>query len=116
MTPPNFYHVNAALVTLTLYVCGHTQKSRTAIASIRALCQDHFKSCVIRVVDVLQDPAAAEAERVFATPTLIRRLPPPLRRIIGDLSDREGVLVGLDLKAHATPTQDSDPPTERNTR
>jgi circadian clock protein KaiB len=85
---------------LRLYVTGRTPRSEQAVANLRALIeQDLDGQYDLEVIDVLERPQLAEDERIVATPTLIKRLPPPLRRIIGDLSDRERVLVGLDLTA-----------------
>ena len=79
-----------------------TPRSVRAIANIREICSEHLQGhCNLRVIDLCQQPAMAEADQIVALPTLIRKLPPPLRRIIGDLSDREGVLNALDLKPPA---------------
>lgn len=83
---------------LRLFVSGRTPRAERAIANLRRLCEEEFAGCYeLQVIDVLEDPAAAEDERILATPTLIKQLPPPLRRVIGDLSDREKVLLGLNL-------------------
>lgn len=83
---------------LKLFVSGSTPRSERAIANLRRLCEDEFPDCYrLEVIDVLEHPEQAEAERVLATPTLIKQLPPPLRRVIGDLSNREKVFLGLDL-------------------
>jgi circadian clock protein KaiB len=92
---------------LRLYVTGQTSRAARAIANLRQLCeielQDRFR---IDVIDVLEHPELAEAERILATPTLVRQLPPPLRRVIGDLSETSKVLLGLDIwpSAQAGPT------------
>ncbi len=84
---------------LRLYVAGMTPRSERAIANIKAICEEHLKGRYdLRVVDVYQHPALAAGEQIIALPTLIKKLPPPLRRIIGDLSNRERVLIGLDLR------------------
>lgn len=84
---------------LRLYVAGSTPRSSRAIRTIRAICEEHLKGCYrLEVIDIYQRPALARDEQIVATPTLIRELPPPLRRLIGDLSDVERVLVGLDLR------------------
>ena len=84
---------------LRLYVAGMTPRSTRAIANIRDLCGEHLKGRYdLQVIDLYQQPALAEGEQIIALPTLIKKLPQPLRRIIGDLSDRERVLIGLDLK------------------
>ena len=85
-------------VILKLYITGHTITSRRAIANLRRICKEDLDdSYDILIIDVLERPQLAEDEKILATPTLIRELPPPLRRIIGDLSDRQKVLLGLDL-------------------
>ncbi len=84
---------------LRLYVAGMTPRSALAIANIREICGEHLKGRYdLRVIDIYQQPTLAEEQQIVALPTLIRKLPPPLRRIIGDLSDRERVLIGLDLR------------------
>lgn len=83
---------------LKLFVTGQTPRARRAIDNLSRLCEERLRGQYeIIVVDVLEDPQLAEDERIFATPTLIKLLPPPLRRIIGDLSDSDKVLMGLDL-------------------
>lgn len=95
---------------LKLYVTGQTRRSRVAIANLRRICSVELRGeYELEVIDVLLRPQLAEDERILATPTLIRVLPPPLRRIIGDLSDTEQVVLGLDL--HEPPDPDSE--TER---
>lgn len=83
---------------LKLYVTGRTMRSEQAIRNLESICADAFGGeYVLKVIDVLESPQEAEDDRILATPTLIRTLPPPIRRIIGDLSEREKVLVALDL-------------------
>lgn len=83
---------------LTLYVTGATQRSERAIANLRSICETQLEGeFELNVIDVLEHPQLAESEKILATPTLIRELPQPIRRIIGDLSDTEKVLLGLDL-------------------
>lgn len=83
---------------LKLYITGHTPQSERAISNLRRICETELKSQFeMQVIDVLEHPQLAENDRIIATPTLIKSLPPPLRRIIGDLSDSERVLLGLDL-------------------
>jgi circadian clock protein KaiB len=87
---------------LTLYVTGQTPRSQRAIASLRSLCEQELKGRYeLTVIDVLEHPQLAEDQKILATPTVIRELPPPIRRIIGDLSDAERVLLGLDLRRMA---------------
>ena len=83
---------------LKLYITGHTPRSRLAIENLRRICENDLGGAYeMVIVDVLENPQLAEDEKILATPTLIKELPPPLRRLIGDLSDRENVLLGLDL-------------------
>jgi len=87
---------------LRLYVAGMTPRSARAIANIKEICEEHLKGRHdLRVIDIYQQPMLAKGEQIIAVPTLIRKLPPPLRRLIGDLSDRERTLIGLDIE----PTQ-----------
>jgi circadian clock protein KaiB len=84
---------------LRLYVAGQTPKSIRAFANLKELCEAHLKSRYqIEVVDLLKHPQLARGDQIVAIPTLVRKLPPPVRKIIGDLSSTERVLVGLDLR------------------
>jgi circadian clock protein KaiB len=84
---------------LRLYITGMTARSRRAIQNIRAICEAHLHgSYELEVVDLYQQPVLAAGEQIFAAPTLVKRLPAPLRRIIGDMSDTGRVLAGLDLQ------------------
>lgn len=84
---------------LKLYVTGQTARSETAIVNLKAVFHDELDDeYVLEVIDVLERPQLAEDERILATPMLIKELPQPVRRIIGDLSDSEKVLLGLDLR------------------
>lgn len=84
---------------LRLYVTGATTRSRRAIVNLDGICHEFLKGRYdLEVIDVYQKPTLAKDEQIVAAPTLIKRLPLPIRRIIGDLSDREAVLLGLDLK------------------
>lgn len=84
---------------LKLYVTGQTPKSERAIANLRRICEEDLGGRYqMAVIDVLERPQLAEDEKILATPTLIKVLPPPLRRVIGDLSDTEKVLLGLDMQ------------------
>ena len=84
---------------LRLYVAGQTPKSLTAFANLKRLCEERMQGCYeIEVIDLLKTPQLAEDDQILAIPTLVRKLPEPIRKIIGDLSDTERVLVGLDLK------------------
>ena len=84
---------------LRLYVAGQTPKSITAFANLKSLCENHMAGKYdIEVVDLLKNPALARGDQILAIPTLVRKLPEPIRKIIGDLSNTERVLVGLDLR------------------
>lgn len=89
----------AETYVLRLYVTGSTPRSLRAIADVRQLCEEHLHGRYdLEVIDLYQQPQLAEGEQIIAAPTLIKKLPLPLRRIIGDLSQSERVLVGLDLR------------------
>jgi circadian clock protein KaiB len=91
-----------ALWELRLYVAGQTPKSLQAFANLKNICEEHLAgSYRIEVVDLLKNPQLARGDQILALPTLVRKLPEPVRKIIGDLSDRERVLVGLDLRPRA---------------
>lgn len=84
--------------TLKLYITGQTPKSQRAVENLHRICDQELRGHYeMQVIDVLEHPQLAEDERIIATPTLTKSLPPPLRRIIGDLSNTEKVLLGLDL-------------------
>ncbi len=83
---------------LKLYVAGNTPNSMRALKTLRNILDEEFRGVyALKVIDVLKNPQLAEEDKILATPTLAKILPPPVRRIIGDLSDRERVLIGLDL-------------------
>jgi circadian clock protein KaiB len=84
---------------LHLYIAGQTPKSLAAIANLRRICEENLKGKYrIEIIDLSKDPSLAQKDQIVALPTLVRQLPPPLKKIIGDLSDKEKVLVGLDIK------------------
>lgn len=88
-----------AKYVLRLYVTGMTPKSTRAIANVRELCENHLAGRYeLRVIDIYQQPELAKGEQIIAAPTLIKKLPLPLRRLIGDMSDTERFLASLDLK------------------
>jgi len=90
---------NGEVYILRLYVAGQTPKSLAAFANLKKICEEHLAGRYkIEVIDLLEHPQLAKGDQIFAIPTLVRRLPPPLRKIIGDLSNTEKVLVGLDLR------------------
>jgi circadian clock protein KaiB len=92
----------AATYELCLYVAGNTQKSSVALANLKRICIEHLGGEYrIKVIDLLKSPALARGDQILAIPTLVRRLPSPMRKIIGDLSNTERVLVGLDVKPPA---------------
>jgi circadian clock protein KaiB len=83
---------------LRLYVTGKTQSGEKAIGNLEAILKTEFKGRYkLKIIDILKQPKLAENERILATPLVEKKLPPPIRRIIGDLSDKEKVLLGLDL-------------------
>ena len=83
---------------LRLYVAGETQNSATAIENLRRICEHHLAGRYrVEVIDLVKKPALARGDQILAVPTLVRKLPPPLKKIVGDLSNTEQVLVGLDL-------------------
>ncbi|HEY3322471.1 MAG TPA: circadian clock KaiB family protein [Planctomycetota bacterium] len=84
---------------LRLYVAGQTAKSVKAFANLQKLCEEHLPGEYnIEVIDLLKEPQLADGDQIIAVPTLVRRLPAPMRKIIGDLSNTERVLIGLDLR------------------
>jgi circadian clock protein KaiB len=84
---------------LRLYVAGRTPKSVAAFANLKRICAEHLDGRYhVEVIDLLEKPQLAKGDQIIAVPTLVRKLPPPLKRIIGDLSDEKKVLVGLDLR------------------
>ena len=84
---------------LRLYVAGMTPRSQEAIRTVTAICEEHLAGrCDLEVIDLYQQPTLAEGEQIIAAPTLIKKLPAPLRKIIGSMADKEKLLVGLDLK------------------
>ena len=83
---------------LRLYVAGQTSKSMAAFSNLKKLCEEHLQGQYrIEVIDLLENPALAKGDQIFAIPTLVRKLPVPIKKIIGDLSNKERVLVGLNL-------------------
>jgi circadian clock protein KaiB len=82
---------------LRLYVAGQTSKSIAAIANLKRICEQHMPSYHIEVIDLMQKPQLARNDQIVAIPTLIRKVPEPMKRIIGDLSATDRVLIGLDL-------------------
>lgn len=84
---------------LRLYVAGQTEKSLRAFENLKKICEENLKGKYrIEIVDLLKNPQLARGDQIIALPTLVRRLPPPLRKIVGDLSNTERTLVGLDIR------------------
>ena len=85
---------------LRLYMAGQTPKSITAFAYLKKICDEHLAGKYrIEIVDLIKNPALAKGDLILAIPTLVRQLPPPVKKLIGDLANTERVLVGLDIKA-----------------
>ena len=85
---------------LRLYVAGQTPKSVAAFTNLKRICETHLKGLYqIEVIDLLVNPQLAKGDQIIAVPTLVRQLPPPVKKIIGDLAKEERVLIGLDLKS-----------------
>jgi len=84
---------------LVLYTAGATPKSIQAFNNLKKICEEHLKNKYsIKLVDLIKNPKLAKGDQIIAIPTLVRKLPPPLKKIIGDLSNKEKVLVGLNIK------------------
>jgi circadian clock protein KaiB len=99
MTDPNNGVADVAEFNLRLYVAGQTPKSLAAIANLQKICEENLAGRYrIEVIDLVVSPQLAAGDQIVAIPTLVRRLPPPLKRMIGDLSNSEKVIVGLDLR------------------
>jgi circadian clock protein KaiB len=87
------------LYELRLYIAGQTVKSVAALSNLKRYCEEHLKGQYsIEVIDLLQQPQLAEGDQILAVPTLVKKVPEPVRKIIGDLSNEEKVLVGLDIR------------------
>jgi circadian clock protein KaiB len=98
--PSNDRDGMAAEWDLRLYVAGQTPKSIAAFSNLKKVCEEHLAGKYrIEVIDLLKNPLLAEGDQIVAIPTLVRKLPEPVRKIIGDLSNTERVLVGLQLRA-----------------
>lgn len=101
ITPGGTEGTRREVYELRLYVAGQTRKSIAALANLRRLCEQHLAGQYrIEIIDLLEHPDQAQRDQILAIPTLVRRLPEPIKRIIGDLSNSERVLVGLEV--HAT--------------
>ena len=85
---------------LRLYIAGQTPRSVDALTNLKKICAEHLEGRYeLEIIDLLQSPALARGDQILAIPTLVRRLPKPIKKIVGDLSSRERVLVGLDLRS-----------------
>lgn len=99
--PPKKRRSNASgeFYELRLYVAGQTSRSLAALANLKTICEEHLQGRYrIQVIDLLKSPQLARGDQILALPTLVRRLPEPIRKLVGDLSDTERALVGLDLR------------------
>jgi circadian clock protein KaiB len=95
---------STAIWELRLYVAGRTPKSMNAFANLRAICEEHLPGQYsIEVIDLLVHPQLAEGDEIIALPTVVRKLPQPVRKVVGDLSNRERALVGLQLRPRRNP-------------
>jgi circadian clock protein KaiB len=100
---------NLSKFILKLYVAGSTPRAMSAIENLRRVCEKDLPGQYeLQVIDVLKNPELAEKDKVLATPTLIKQLPPPLRRVIGDLSDSEKILLGLELRQVDTSKENNE--------
>jgi len=87
---------------LRLYIAGQTPRSIDAFTNLKKICEEHLKGrYTLEIIDLLQNPVLARGDQILAIPTLVRKLPEPVKKIIGDLSNKERVLVGLDLRPRA---------------
>lgn len=95
---------------LRLYVTGMTPKSTRAISNLKKICEEHLGGRYdLQVIDIYQQPTLAQGEQIIAAPTLIKKLPLPLRRLIGDMSNTEKMLLGLDMKKRSGSTRQQRP-------
>jgi len=98
--PANVLEGSVEVWNLRLYVAGQTAKSLLAFANLKRICEEHLQGQYnIEVIDLVQQPQLAKGDQILALPTLVRKLPEPIRKIIGDLSNTDRVLVGLDLRS-----------------
>jgi circadian clock protein KaiB len=90
---------SGVILELRLYIAGQTPKSLLALRNLKKICEEHLQGrCRLTVIDLVKTPQLAQHDQILAIPTLVRNLPQPIRKIIGDLSDTQRVLVGLDLR------------------
>jgi len=96
---PRQNRADADFYELRLYVAGQTSRSLTALANLKKICEEHLQGRYrLEVIDLLEHPQLARGDQILALPTLVRKLPEPIRKLVGDLSDTENALVGLDLR------------------
>jgi circadian clock protein KaiB len=97
---------NEGIIELRLYIAGQTRKSIAALTNLRRICEEHLAGRYrVEVIDLMENPQQAQRDQIVAIPTLVRRLPEPIRRIIGDLSNSERVLVGLEVERRPAETR-----------
>ena len=97
--PENNEQLKPEIWLLRLYVAGQTPKSITAFVNLKKICDDYLQGQYqIEIIDLLENPHLAKQDQIVALPTLVRKLPPPLKKIIGDLSNKEKILLGLNLE------------------
>lgn len=97
-TPP-WDRADGDFFELRLYIAGQTSRSLAALGNLKRICEEHLQGRYrIEVIDLLEHPQLARGDQILALPTLVRKLPPPIRKLVGDLSDTENALVGLDLR------------------
>jgi len=97
--PENNEQLKPEIWLLRLYVAGQTPKSITAFANLKKICEEYLNGQYqIEIIDLLENPHLAKQDQIVALPTLVRKLPPPLKKIIGDLSNKEKILLGLNLE------------------
>jgi circadian clock protein KaiB len=107
LTAPTAAPMDEEYWELRLYVAGQTPKSVLALANLKKYCEQYLKGrYALEIIDLLKDPQLAEGDQILAIPTLVRKVPEPIRKIIGDLSNEERVLVGLDIRPLGGKTQD----------
>jgi circadian clock protein KaiB len=99
------------VIQLRLYVAGQTPRSMAALSNLKQICAEHLDGKhTLEVIDLIRNPQLAQGDRILAIPTLVRNLPHPIRKIIGDLSNVDRVLVGLDLRGEMANAQNIPPP------
>jgi circadian clock protein KaiB len=88
---------------LRLYVTGSSSRSLRAVSNLKKLCEEHLPEYDLEVIDIYENPAAAREEQIIAAPTLVKKLPQPIRKFVGDLSNTEKILIGLDIYTRQDP-------------